>query len=437
MPKLGVDYSNTIIYKIYCKDETVDDMYVGHTTNFTKRKYQHKICSNKTVSQYSKLKIYRAIKDNGGWDNWDMIEIAKYHCKDATEARIKEQHHYELLKSSLNIVPSYIDKSKYICLLCNLQCDGPKQYNIHINSTIHCKKIDAELHNSDQISKCIYTCKLCDFKSSKLSSYNRHISTEKHNNKVILDNLQKNNIQTQLFQCDICSKEYKGRNGLWYHKKTCKEPTVAEIFANNNTQQITEIMLKMIEQNKDLTDKIVELAKNNGNNYNTNNVNSHNKFNLNVFLNEQCKDAINISDFVNSLVVSVKDLEETARLGYTEGISKIFLDGLLNMNTHSRPIHCGDSKREILYIKDQDKWEKDNETNDKITKAIKTIAHKNMKMIPEWIKQHPDYNDAKSKTNDKYLKIVMNSMSGSTEQEQKKNISKIISNVAKETVIIK
>jgi hypothetical protein len=165
--------------------------------------------------------------------------------------------------------------------------------------------------------------------------------------------------------------------------------------------------------------------------------NIHNKFNLNVFLNEQCKDAINISDFVNSLVVSVKDLEETAKLGYTEGISKIFLDGLLNMNTHSRPIHCSDSKREILYIKDQDKWEKDNETNDKITKAIKTVAHKNMKMIPEWIKQHPDYNDVNSKTNDKYLKIVMNSMSGSTEEEQKRNVNKIISNIAKETVIIK
>jgi hypothetical protein len=283
-----------------------------------------------------------------------------------------------------------------------------------------------------------FECKVCDFKCSKLSNFSRHLSTGKHLCKENLNIFEQKKSQTLNYQCDICGKEYKGRNGLWYHKKTCKEPTVAEVFANNNTQQITELMLKMIEQNKDLTDKIVELAKNNTTNYNnTNNVNSHNKFNLNVFLNEQCKDAINISDFVNSLVVSVKDLEETAKLGYTEGISKIFLDGLLNMNTHSRPIHCSDSKREILYIKDQDKWEKDNETNDKITKAIKTVAHKNMKMIPEWIKQHPDYNDVNSKTNDKYLKIVMNSMSGSTEEEQKRNVNKIISNIAKETVIIK
>lgn len=282
-----------------------------------------------------------------------------------------------------------------------------------------------------------FECETCDFKCSKKSDWSRHINTSKHKNRTFLE--QNHAKKSQTFKCAYCDREYRARNSLWYHNQKCKEPTVAEIFANNNTQQITELMLKMIEQNKDLTDKIVELAKNSGNNYtnNTNTVNSNNKFNLNVYLNETCKDAINISDFVNSLVVSVKDLEETAKLGYTEGISKIFLDGLLSMNTHSRPIHCSDSKREILYIKDQDKWEKDNETNDKITKAIKTVAHKNMKMIPEWIKQHPDYNDVNSKTNDKYLKIVMNSMSGSTEEEQKKNISKIISNVAKETVIIK
>lgn len=285
-----------------------------------------------------------------------------------------------------------------------------------------------------------FECKICDFNCSKQSNLNRHFSTAKHLFNENLNNFEQIKSKNSVFQCEKCGKEYKGRNGLWYHKKICKEPTVAEVFANNNTQQITELMLKMIEQNKDLTEKIFELAKNNGTNYNnnfTNTVNSNNKFNLNLYLNETCKDAINISDFVNSLVISVKDLEETAKLGYSEGISKIFLDGLLSMNTHSRPIHCSDSKREILYIKDKDKWEKDNETNDKITQAIKTVAHKNMKMIPEWIKQHPDYNDINSKTNDKYLKIVMNSMSGSTEEEQKKNINKIISNVAKETVIIK
>jgi len=288
-----------------------------------------------------------------------------------------------------------------------------------------------------------FCCDRCKYITDNKKDYKKHLSTLKHLNGDKYNDLSSNKIEKSpkipaRYECKYCDKQYKYRDGLWRHNKKCKEPTVAEVFANNNTQQITEIMLKMIEQNKDLTDKIVELAKNSGNNYNnTNNVNSHNKFNLNVYLNETCKDAMNITDFVDSLVVSVKDLEETGRLGYTEGISKIFLNGLSNMNTHSRPIHCSDSKREILYIKDQDKWEKDNETNDKIRKAIKTVAYKNMKIIPEWMKQHPDYNDINSKTNDKYLKIVSNSMSGSTEEEQIKNINKIISNVAKGTVIIK
>ena len=281
----------------------------------------------------------------------------------------------------------------------------------------------------------IFECKSCDFKCSKKSDWNRHLFTAKHLNRINLEQISAKN--SGIFTCVFCSKEYKYRNSLWYHNKKCKEPTVAEVFANNNTQQITELMLKMIEQNQDLTHKIVELTKNSVSITNYTNVNSNNKFNLNVFLNEECKDALNISDFVSSLVVSVKDLEETARLGYTEGITKIFLNGLLNLSTHSRPIHCSDSKREVLYIKDQDKWEKDNDSNDKIKQAIKSIAYKNMKMIPEWIKEHPDYNDSYSKTNDKYLKIVMNSMSGSTEEEQKKNINKIISNIAKETMIVK
>ena len=215
-----------------------------------------------------------------------------------------------------------------------------------------------------------FNCVYCEYITNNKKDYRKHLSTLKHINMNEIQHLttEKSPDASRCYKCKYCDKTYKYRDGLWRHNKKCKEPTVAEVFANNNTQQITELMLKMIEQNKDLTDKIIELSKNSGNNSNNtcnlvNNVNSNNKFNLNVYLNETCKDAINISDFVNSLVVSVKDLEETAKLGYTEGISKLFLDRLNNMSTHSRPIHCSDSKREILYIKDQDKWEKDNENN--------------------------------------------------------------------------
>ena len=267
-----------------------------------------------------------------------------------------------------------------------------------------------------------FSCEFCKYITTNKKDYYKHLDTLKHFRMADLhaQTTEKSPKIPKLYTCDICNKSYKYRDGLWRHKKTCSEPTVAEVFANNNTTQLTELILKMIEQNQDLTNKIVELSKNTNNNY-TSTVNSNNKFNLNVYLNETCKDAINITDFVDSLVVSVADLENTAKLGYTEGITKIFLDGLSNMNTHSRPIHCSDSKREILYIKDQDKWEKDNDTNDKITKAIKIVAHKNIKMISEWVKQNPEYNDATSKTNDKYLQIVTNSMSGSTEEEQQRN----------------
>jgi hypothetical protein len=166
-------------------------------------------------------------------------------------------------------------------------------------------------------------------------------------------------------------------------------------------------------------------------------VNSNNKFNLNVFLNETCKDAINISDFVSSLVVSINDLEETARLGYADGISKIFLNGLTQLDVHNRPVHCSDYKREVLYIKDNNEWTKDTGDKNVLTNAIKCIAHKNIKQISEWQKQNPLYNDPDSKQNDKYQKILFNCMSGSTKEEANNNYEKIIKNVAKQTVITK
>lgn len=282
-----------------------------------------------------------------------------------------------------------------------------------------------------------FSCEKCQYKTDNKKDYSKHLLTLKHK-KAQNDGLvtTKNPKKSQEHICCNCEKTYKYRDGLWRHKKICKEPTMTEIFLQNDPQQLTELVMKVVEHNQELTKQIVELSKNSGSN-NNNIINSNNKFNLNVFLNEQCKDAINITDFVSELVVSVKDLEETARLGYSEGISKIFIKGLSQLDTNTRPIHCSDNKREILYIKDAGHWEKESLDNERIIKAIKYIAHKNMKMIAEWTKQNPDYNDSDSKTNDKYIKIIMNSMSGSTEEEQTKNINKIISNVAKEIVINK
>jgi hypothetical protein len=183
--------------------------------------------------------------------------------------------------------------------------------------------------------------------------------------------------------------------------------------------------------------KMYEIAKESK--FITNNTtnNNNNQFNLNVFLNEQCKDALNLMDFVDSLNVKLKDLEYTATKGYAEGISNIFINALSDLNVHKRPIHCSDSKREILYIKDNGEWQKDDEENSKLTKAIKIIGNKNMKQISEWQKAYPDYNDPSSKQNDKYMKMLCNAMSGSTKEEAGKNYDKIIRNIAKEVVIDK
>jgi hypothetical protein len=210
-----------------------------------------------------------------------------------------------------------------------------------------------------------------------------------------------------------------------------------------NDNELVQYLLKenaefkqfMLEQNK----QMMQLANKAGNSHHNthHNTTNHTNFNLNFYLNETCKNAMNIMDFVNQLQVGVHDLEETGRLGYAEGISKIFINGLKKIHVSDRPIHCSDQKRETLYIKNNDEWSK--ETHEKIilTNAIKHVAHKNIKQIAEWTKMHPDYSDSKTKDNDRYLKIVSESMCGIDESESNLNYSKIIKNIAKETVIYK
>jgi hypothetical protein len=198
-------------------------------------------------------------------------------------------------------------------------------------------------------------------------------------------------------------------------------------------------MIEIIKDNKDFKDfileqnkQMIELAKQAGNITHTN---SHNKFNINFFLNEKCKDALNIQDFVSNLEVGIEDLEETGRLGFSDGISKIFINALNQLELYDRPLHCNDAKREILYIKDEDKWIKEDETKPILTKAIKQIAHKNIKKISDWQKINPQFSDPDSKQNDKYLKIICESMSGSSKEECDKNYDKIIKKLVKESII--
>ena len=297
-----------------------------------------------------------------------------------------------------------------------------------------------------------FVCDKCDYITSNKYDFDRHLSTTKHKNNALTT---ESNTLNKL-QCLNCNKHFNDRAGLWRHKKKCCIIQCKEDL-NDHTkqQQLVDYLLKenaefkqlMIEQNKYMVTSIqeqnkhmLELAKNAGNNTNINSNNSNNltnNFNLQFFLNETCKDAMNIMDFVSQLKVGVKDLEETGRLGYAEGISKIFINGLKQINISDRPIHCSDSKREIVYIKDKNQWTKEDTDKSLLTNAIKHVAHKNMKQISEWTKVNPEYSDSSSKQNDRYLKIVSESMCGSTTEETNKNYNKIIKNITKETIIEK
>ena len=263
MPKENIDYSNTIIYKIYCNDDTITDIYVGHTTHFIQRKYQHKLLCNESKNV---LKIYKTIRENGGWDNWSMVEIAIYNCKNSTEARIKEQIHYEELHASLNSCAPYIDKTKYFCVECDLQCKGPKIFNNHINCISHNKMKNNKLQ---QISF-VYDCKKCDYQCSHKGDWNKHIHTSKHVN----DNNGSSSIPKTplLYKCH-CGNEYNHMSGLSRHRKNCNNTQIIEHPINViNQQQLIDYLMKensefkqlIMEQNKHM----FELVKNAGNNNN-------------------------------------------------------------------------------------------------------------------------------------------------------------------------
>ena len=299
--------------------------------------------------------------------------------------------------------------------------------------------------NSDE-EKHDFFCKECDYKCSKLQHWKQHILTKKHKTRFFntVDN-SVNHTNTHNFKC-VCEKSYKDRSGLWRHKKHCNGPNVSLPSSNTNTQLTPDLVMKLIEQNKELQQTvieqnktIVELAQKAGS-YNTTNTNCNNNnktFNLQVFLNEKCKDEINMSDLVNQIQISLSELEDTGKLGYAEGISKVFIKNLNDINDQERPLHCNDLKREVIYIKENNQWTKDDENKSCLMKAIKEVATKDIKKISEWQKAHPNYSDPDSKDNDKYMRIVLNSMSGSTEEESEKNYEKIARNITKKVVINK
>ena len=282
-----------------------------------------------------------------------------------------------------------------------------------------------------------FYCKFCNYNTSRKYNYDLHIETLKHKNnqKTTQNNGFLVKTSTKPYMCENCDKIFNDRAGLWRHKQKCiNNEQLTCINSEHNLHDKDNLIIELLKQNKEL----LEIVKNGTQNTNCNNTttNSHNKaFNLNFFLNETCKEAMNIGEFVDSLKLQVSDLEKVGEAGYIEGITSIIVKNLKALDVTKRPVHCTDKKRETVYIKDNDIWEKD-EDRSKMHKLIKKVAYKNANLFSKYREEHPDCKEYHSKYNDQYQKIVYESMGGKGDDDFEKN-EKIIKNVLKEVVVDK
>ena len=319
------------------------------------------------------------------------------------------------------------------------------------------------MNKSPKIPK-IYNCIFCDYNTSNKKDFNKHLLTPKHINKSFLNEIEQENpekSQIQKFTCEKCNKKYKARNSLWYHEKKCKinnENKEIEIDNNeeneeneenkliiiNNEEQILELknMMKdlikhngeLMKQNTELVQTIKEMTPKIGNHTNITNNTTNNNFNLNLFLNEKCKDAINLSDFIATIQFTDDDLKNTRINGAISTLSNLMIKGLKELDITKRPLHCTDVKRETLYIKDNEKWEKD-ENHEKIMDALGDIAQKQREYLWEWSDANPDSQDVMHPLNDVFHHTNVKVLDPLNKKEELGK--KFIRNISKEIFIDK
>jgi len=306
-----------------------------------------------------------------------------------------------------------------------------------------------------------FCCKVCNYNTIRESQYNRHLSTRKH--KILTNTNEKVPKSSISYICE-CGKEYKHASSLSGHKKKCnfkKEiqetedgPINEQNEQQNNELSYKNMFIELMKQNQELQKTVVEQQKQaveqqkqytetindiipkigNTTNNNTNN-NTNNQFNLNLFLNEKCKDALNITDFMKSLELTMNDLVETGKLGYVDGISRIFVKALKDMDVTERPIHCTDIKRETVYIKDDNKWEKEEDTKIKLKKTIRNVENKNLRMLPKWQEENPEHTNMESHKSDEFMELSITALGG--QEDKEKSEKKIMKNILKEVIINK
>lgn len=431
MPKLKIDYGNMIFYKVYCINPDVKKIFVGHTTNIVQRKH---VLKKQTEIRY--LEMFDVINKNGGWNCWRIKEIEKYNeCKTYSDVLLREKYHYDMVYSSMISTKSEtnmkliddekckneLDGDKYKCSYCNYECIQKKHFQQHITTRKH-KNMVIEIERINEYVK-------------KMSDDKENIKIESVGVTPVLKSNKSNNMEPEKkeYKCIMCGNVYKNMSGLCKHRHICKKKILQKIQENEAvpktihhegeenivessvepTELISttipekekdEIIIQLLkdnesmkafmkEQNNMLKEMMRQINTNGSSTITTTN-NIKQKFNINIFLNEQCKDAINMGDFIKSLKITFHDLEITRDKSLEESVSTIMLRGLKELDVYKRPIHCTDQKRDVMYIKDEEKWEKD-DGNVKLRESIDTLSKKQMFTLKEWRDSDPEL-----KTND-------------------------------------
>jgi hypothetical protein len=374
---------------------------------------------------------------------------------------------------------------KYVCIKCDYNTYKQNDFNKHLSTRKHLEN-SLEINGNEKVFPTIehFKCSECNYTTNIKSNYQKHLLTEKH-----MINLYGKQREKEIRHiCLHCNKEYMNYSGLWKHKKLCvvgggvvatNENTPDTIEPLQNTfvsgniiskemftpqlfmevlKQSKELQDVLVEQNKELQNKllekeyelhnklleqneqhhkeIIELTKKQTTNTNINSHNTNNnQFNLQFYLNETCKDAMNIMDFVNSLKLTTDDFETTGKLGFIDGISRIFIKELKKLETEKLPIHCTDLKRETVYIKDNNIWEKENNEKQKLKWTIDRIAELNLKQHEKWQEKYPECRENNTKENQHFFKLAAVALGGKGKDEEDKYREKIMKNVLKEVVL--
>jgi len=347
---------------------------------------------------------------------------------------------------------------KYVCIACNFKTTNANHFIRHKQTIKHIK-------NTSVIEEQIYRCSLCNFETSNKECFERHNKSSKHLKNLETDCNSDYYIDEYGKHICLCGKEYKLKSSLINHRKKCSffsdssssqdttiekkdantmkieqlEAAVVEMAAQQAAAQESiakkdELMMEYIQKT---SEAISEIAKQPKTITNIDNRKIDNRVSINVFLNDQCKDAMNLVDFVNTIQYRLEDLEHIGKNGYIEGVSRLMIEGLQKMDITKRPIHCTDSKRDSLYIKDNDEWAKEDPTGGQMKKAIRKIANKGVQKLPEWQENNPTFNNLKSNTHEKYMGICGNLMGGLDDEEDNKNFKKITKRIASEVIIDK